>query len=951
MRVIGRLAAQSCALIGVFAAVWALYAWARCWALPVAIVPLDCLDLYADGRCELFESRQLSVRVALPDDAGLIFWDRARPVRAEPQSAQAGPGLRFYKLTLRHGVRELWAIAWSLRGLGVTRLKLLESTEPLWLRSARTEWIAARGPAVQAELERQIQRLGPSCAASDPPCLRGPALGLLGNILGDAGKTEDAKARLREALIADRQAGRIASELYHIQSLSDILGRRQAHDREAEQLFRERQDLFDKMPCLRPWEAMHMSFLRFQRGDLKGALAAAEQGRQEAIRFNDQPAQNANELELAAILAHLGRFAEAKAPLQRILATDLDPCTRLRVLHMQGFATVLEIEARGGDSKAIAAAFDPLTTAETLMFERRCGEARPQAVIWTDLAHAAMLRQDAAAADTYLRNAMGLLSSDSELQWEWFELQGRIALLRQNWAEATQVFGKLRSLSQRANAYESQLRALLGLALAAESSDVEQSLKYYAEAHAFLDERALTMPMGSGHSSYLGSYQRGTQLALDLLYRNGRYNEAIELIRTSRLRGLRALARVERINRFAPTERQRYEQILAAYHEARRQLAQLTLDQMKAPGDTVQSLQTTMREREGELWSFLTTDQDEAGPRGQTPLRPIPERELLLTCHPKVRGWVCLLASPGHETQAVATNGPPTLQDLAGLLARIDGIKATPSAFDRLSIYSFGQVRDLNLSLLPFWEKEAPLGSRIDVVYGLDLPEQWNAGSAAGTQPPRAYVLADPHGDLKHARAGAPSLATSLSAAGWQVDLQVGAAAPIGGLIDSVLPAAPVVSSGDEVRKRIKQSRLFFYNGHASYSPLGGWRHRLEMPDQGDILVGDILTMSAVPETVLLFACESGRSDEETGGLEGMGLAQAFLWAGSHVVLASTKEVRDEVMAAVAEALAKRLSASRPVALGIELTNAVQEVRQLKWPAEVAHGLDHELGAFRVFHR
>jgi hypothetical protein len=319
-----------------------------------------------------------------------------------------------------------------------------------------------------------------------------------------------------------------------------------------------------------------------------------------------------------------------------------------------------------------------------------------------------------------------------------------------------------------------------------------------------------------------------------------------------------------------------------------------------------------------------------------------------LACHPKTQGWLCLLAHAGGILDVLATAAAPTQRDISQLLAVL---KSTPAAFDRLRLLPFGALRDLDVSQIPFWQKGERLGAKIDVVSGLDLPADWPSAAPAKTAPPHAFVLTDPDKNVNKVRYSAATIHHNLRSAGWQVELQEGLTAPLPSRDRSEASASAHVARLESLRQRIFAASLFFYAGHADYVPAGGWQHRLHLQGQAGLLVGDILAMPRVPELVVLFACESGRSDEETGGQEGLGVAQAFLWSGSQAVVASVRVVHDEVTAAVAEAFSARLQAEPAVKLGIELNRALDAVRKRPWSSEIAPLLEQELGAFRVFVR
>jgi cellulose synthase operon protein C len=61
------------------------------------------------------------------------------------------------------------------------------------------------------------------------------------------------------------------------------------------------------------------------------------------------------------------------------------------------------------------------------------------------------------------------------------------------------------------------------------------------------------------------------------------------------------------------------------------------------------------------------------------------------------------------------------------------------------------------------------------------------------------------------------------------------------------------------------------------------------------LTLGDLLALNRVPAWVVLSGCETGRSSAEIP-VESLGLAHAFLLAGSRAVIASTRRADDLAM-------------------------------------------------------
>jgi CHAT domain-containing protein len=162
------------------------------------------------------------------------------------------------------------------------------------------------------------------------------------------------------------------------------------------------------------------------------------------------------------------------------------------------------------------------------------------------------------------------------------------------------------------------------------------------------------------------------------------------------------------------------------------------------------------------------------------------------------------------------------------------------------------------------------------VVYRLDLPPR---SSPSPVDRPVALVVSNPQSDqgyLPAARIEADDVAAAVRHwSGWSLRRLDGPAATASALSGALAGAD-----------------LFHYAGHGNFSGFAGWDSALPLADGSRLTVGDILTLRRLPRWVVLSACEAGRSSKEAPG-EGIGLAHAFLLAGSRAVIASTRVVDD----------------------------------------------------------
>ena len=98
-----------------------------------------------------------------------------------------------------------------------------------------------------------------------------------------------------------------------------------------------------------------------------------------------------------------------------------------------------------------------------------------------------------------------------------------------------------------------------------------------------------------------------------------------------------------------------------------------------------------------------------------------------------------------------------------------------------------------------------------------------------------------------------------------------------------------------EVLKNLLESvRLFHYAGHGRFDAEVEAKGELTLSKNSRFDVGDILALAQAPETVILSACETATTNTKQMQ-ESLGLAQAFIAAGSVEVVASRRAVNDKL--------------------------------------------------------
>jgi tetratricopeptide (TPR) repeat protein len=903
----------------------------------LTVTPAGCEPIDGGASCVLGADGQVRLFVEQRKPAPLRAWLGFRSLPLGQVMVDGGTLLR---LSAKPGVlRIVERDGLSIRSY---RLRLQSATTAPWLREARHKWESDQAQAAEAQLTQGL-------AQPQSEAARAEALGMLGRIRREQQRIADAKTLLNEALRLDESSGRLMDEAKETLALAAIYIQNEANLEAAEKLIESKRAVFDRFPALQPWFWLHRSTIRKTRGDLQGALEALQAGRLIARRYGEEQVLGALRQSAATVLQSLGRWDEAY---DEVLGLPDErrgqPCLQANAYEMQGWLEIIahELKLPVAGNRRPRDPREALTKALEVR-QQRCKQIKPMASTLTNLSRAALVLGDRGQAASYLAAAQKLLAvPDPATQQTWAELSGGIALLAGDLPAALAHFQKLLTLSYLRtdgssdkivrDLYDTEWRAHLGLAktlsrMAQGDSAAETLRRADAEfrlAEAFLDERSLDLSLTEGRVSYLGRHEGGTAEYLAFLHAGGRDAEALSVMRSARVRGLRALLRLGRMHGLTPAARKTWDEHLKLYREIRDRL-DITANEAAARSEAERRLWNEER-RNLELQLAPALEQALAvlGEAKAQPPPTVAAEETLLSCHPLPQDWLCAWMREGKPVQARRL--PSDIWQHPDDLIR--EMKEDLPAKQRLRVLLYGpQMEQVDFGRLRLD------GSRLEdshqVVYALDLAKATpnatgsSATTAADTTGGRVLWVNDPTDEIKPGNR--PTLNLS-SQTGWQVH-----AVPIGARVATA-----------ELLSLLTQNDLFLYFGHAHVESHVSRRFlRTGSPDSG-VQATDLLTLTALPRLVVLLACSSGLAQEAAGGVAGLGVAQAFLLGGSDVVIATTKDVDQRVGKAIFDALlAPGLGAlSRAPGEQLRLARLAAEV-ELQGHPELAR----DLASFRVF--
>jgi len=670
--------------------------------------------------------------------------------------------------------------------------------------------------------------------------------------------------------------------------------------------------------------AYYRGALAQREGDYRQALDELQRSVEIAERVKLDVYKRMAEEVLALLLREMGRSRESAELFERLNETlqAASPCEEARLLNNQAWSALLAREA--GESFRDPTPFFERALKTYATCERTTLEERVTILLNLTLAH---------LQEGRLPRAKDLLAQAREIEphgpiphmlWR-LDLEARIARREGRPEEALNLFGDLEDLAAETSSPDGRLRAAFGQAQSLRDlGDPAAALETLNKAEGLLDAQSLQVPVHEGRATFVATRQAFVSFHIELLLDQGQIAKALEVARRARSRVLRQLAHADRLANLPPDQRADWMHLVTDYRERRAALEARAKDDWKLLGDQRQhelALRSLEKEAVNKLLdqAFLVFGDPEKRPEeGRLAPRP---GELILVYHPlSPTSWVGFAAdgktvTPYRFELSPATPSSPT-KELGHLL--LHPFRALIRKADRIRVLACGRLQGVDFHALPF--DGDVLLARVPVVYGLDLP----LSAARAPAPERhALLVADPRDDLPGALTEARSVLKVLRSGSrpWVAEDLKGAEA-----------------SAKAVRGRLAGVDLLHYAGHGTFSGFGGWESSLLLAEESQLTLGDLLALKRVPAWVVLSSCDTGQSSTEVP-VSGLGLAQAFLLAGSREVVASTRPAADREVPAFFAEFYQQLDREPDLAVALQRA-------QLSWRKR-APGEDWE--SFRLF--
>jgi tetratricopeptide (TPR) repeat protein len=796
-------------------------------------------------RCEVFGEQTLRVVAPLPSGARITIDGR-------PIVAQVDPidGASRFVVTTGKGRLSLEADRPPRRAT----IDLVAADKPTWLRDANAARKAGR-------YDDALAIVAPHATA---PSIEGArARGVQARVALARGRPADASAILAETHALFRGAGRLSEEIEDRTALAfveatirlDIAAARRALAGAEESAL---------APDLRALLAYFRARTEVAAGDLRQAFELLGRSRGEAERFAF--ASHLIDVEEFSANLHLrtGRAETARIALAALSKREPPPSPCRRVDQLVNLA----IATRASPSAGIAAARAILDDA-TKHARDECRSGPRLANALFESAASAFEEGDLEETRTALRASRDATNEPGPwLSAAWEELEGRLALATGRSKEALVAFD--RAVALAGTDLELGWAATTGRAEAlAALGRSALALEAFRTAERLLDRAVVLTPIAEGRGALADTRERSLRGLVDLLVTGGRPREAFEALRVARGRLLRALIVGPRIEGLSKDERERWELRVAEYRRARAAIDAEAAADWTLPAAELARVVEARRAREARLQASIesvATFVEEPARLGEL---AVPPGTVVLAWAPAREGAHLFVATPRdvRARKILPSDDPARVVDaaIAGAV-RVRVLSAPATSPD--------------VHALPFAGE--PLLSRAAFEYTLDLPP---APGRPAARPSTAIVVADPDGDLPSARVEAARIEERLGKLGFGVELLRNAGA-----------------TAAAIQRGLSAATLFHYAGHA-FVDENVWGSALSLADGGRFTLADLIARRDLPRIVVLAACDAAKFGPATGKVQGFGIAHGFVAAGSDVVIAPVRPVRDHDAAALAEAL------------------------------------------------
>ncbi|MEM7674470.1 MAG: CHAT domain-containing protein [Myxococcota bacterium] len=853
-----RTAPNSCAYRGGLAGVFVAAAGLACQASdPPQILFGGCAEITRSSICRVVPTSTLTVWIAAEQPQ--IALDE-KTVHAPSIPVDGG---HQFKIPIPESAKRL-----TVRARGARRAWSL-TLQPFTPHPALS---AARKLRSRGKFDRARATIKPLLSHRDAR-LRAQAASLMARLAFSQADYSTAIDKLERSMTLHRELGARSAELDDQLARIFMLRRMGRFD----EAFRAANGL-DPLLVNYPAGRIKADYFRLNAAvdshDYRRALELGPRILQDIKRIDEPAFGRVTRSKLVETFAHLGRHDDA-APVLAELIQQIPkgpPCVRTHHSMSAGHAAV----RLAHDATSREKARQVLKTA-IVIHQSECPQAQAEAYALALLGLLALADGDTQNAARHLEASIAVDAPFVRLPaLAQSRLTARLAMAEGRLADAMQAYRRLSLLGAYFSDAPSELDGLIGQGeVAQKGGRTSTAIDLYEQTEVALDRLSFRAPIGAGRQSLLSGRTTSAERLVDLLMQQNRMKEAVGAARRSRLRAMLAMVGLSRLHAVSASARVAWYRASAQYRkefaaDGGRRIA------WNIPSDELARQLAKRRHQAETARRLLDRALSELGAALPATLdwRPPGADEVVLAFHPVVDGWagfaITAESTVGDRLEKIDPRAPPA--ELARRL--LAPFAKQIEQKQKIRLLTVGILNRVDLHALPW--RGRPLIANKAVSYSVDLPVRHDAVT---TERSPVALVVDPHHELKETIKEAAHATKILSKADWTVH----------------------ALSGERVRRdRLVAQlsnpdlKLFHYAGHAQFLGLDGWQSHLgQHPDPPLLTIADILTLPSAPHWVILSGCETA-VDTAAPGTFGLGLAQAFVVAGTEWVVASVRPIGDD---------------------------------------------------------
>lgn len=763
------------------------------------------------------------------------------------------------------------------RGAGRVRISDVRTPAASWsmaLRESRpdteVESLLALGRSGRyEEAIRELQALR-GRSAVESRGLADAAIGRMALALGDMARAEPA---LRASMSAAEAEGRISDVVKDGATLVWALVWFQQRFADARLVLeRIRPFALRYYPEGRAAVDFHTALLAASTGDVRAALDGYRAAHRTGTHLIGGSLAEDAAMELSIQLIKLGRIDEALTFLKGLPAPT-DSCSRASwALNLAW--TMMERAKRDPLRRSSPEVLEAIASAEQAA--RACPDPARRLLAAINAADYELdVNLDGPISEASMRSLRAVEAAQSDhtvLLESWrADIRGRWLMRQGRAARALGQFAEELRIARGAGLLEETFRAWIGEARALRALGRRRAaISGLKAAQEVLQEMLLGIPLAEGRGGFLGGHDSGVRYLVTTLVEAGAPLEALMVARRTRAAELALASRIDRLSHLSPETQLRWDRALGEYRRIRSELEREAQHDWTVPrAELVQARVAREARAEqarhalDEAYELLTRA---PGDRARPLSSPAPD-ELFLAFFPAPRGWYAFAHRANRVTvrqaDEVTLAAPQATKILAMFGSEWAGVK-------RVRLFPYGASDRVDWEAVS-WKGRALLAS-FEVEYGLDVPSRSQGAVNLGAES-SALIVANPSGDLPAATVEGANVAQALGR--WRITRLDG-------------PAA----TREAALSALSEAQLFHYAGHAEVGE-GSLSSALLLRGGARLELGDLLASGSVPELVVISACEAAGTATSHPSL--LGLAQAFVAAGTFAAVAPTREIGDSV--------------------------------------------------------